>query len=256
MVRLSMLNKIKFAYKKLRKTFNSKKDIEKFNAIPELRNLHKLFSADPESKWIIGQKEALRIYQLIKDDDPKNIIELGLGIGAGAAIMAMASSPDARITSLEQYQKCIDIVERIFPKELRGKVKFIFSSACAFQNTKISKYLYFSGYRNLPLSADIKYDFVVIDGPGAFMEGNEFVKLPNGDLINLLPYLKFGCKIFCDGRKKQVEIYERYLSDYVKVMEREQNYTVFERTEKQLKNMDEFKPVDLELFVRTKKGYF
>jgi len=36
-----MLNKIKFAYKKLRKTFNSKKDIEKFNAIPELRNLHK-----------------------------------------------------------------------------------------------------------------------------------------------------------------------------------------------------------------------
>ncbi|KKT41773.1 hypothetical protein A2W54_00750 [Candidatus Giovannonibacteria bacterium RIFCSPHIGHO2_02_43_13] len=251
-----MLNKIKFAYKKFHKFFNSKKDIEKFNAIPELRNLHKLFSEDTESRWIIGKKDALRIYQLVRENNPKNIIELGLGIGAGAAIIAMASSSDAQITSLEQYQKCIDIAERIFPRELRNKVKFVFSPACVFQNSKISKYLYFSGYRNFPLSADVKYDFVVIDGPGAFMEGNEFVKLPNGDLINLLPYLKFGCKIFCDGRKKQVEIYERYLSDYVKIVEREQNYTVFERTEKALNHMEEFKPVDLELFVRTKKGYF
>lgn len=241
---------------KIRNSIGSKREIEEFNKNQDLKNLHKLFSSHPDGKWIIGKREALKIWKLIKENNPSNIIELGLGIGASSAVMALASSKEARITSMEQFDKCIKIAEKIFPEELKKKVTFVFSEVAGFLNPKISKYIYFSGYKNLPVPPATPYDFVVIDGPGAFMDGDEFVKLPNGDLINLFPYLKTGAKIFVDGRKTSVELYERFLSNYVKVVEREQSYTILERTGKPAANVGALEIIDLALEARTSKGYW
>lgn len=221
----------------------------------ELAELYKIFQKSPEGRWILGQKEILRLFKLIKQCRPKNMLELGLGIGASAAAMALASDGDSKVTSMEQYEKCVRIAQELIPQNLQKKIKMVYSPIYAFKNDAVSPYLYFSGYQNLPVS-DGPFDFVLVDGPGAWEEGGKLVKLPNGDLINLLPHLTPGCKILIDGRKSAVEIYQRFLSKYLNTIEETKNYTILERTAKPLQNLSELEIEDRNLASRIKKGYF
>jgi hypothetical protein len=221
----------------------------------ELSSLYKIFRRSPEARWILGRTESLRLYKLIKNHKPKNILELGLGIGASAAIMALASDATAKITNMEQYEKCIRIAKKLIPRELQKKINMVYSEPIAFKNDSVSRYQYFSGYKNVPIKNG-SFDFILMDGPGGFLENGQLVKVPNGDVINLLPHMAPGCKILIDGRKSAVEMYTRFLSDYLRTIEATRNYTILERTQKPLKSLDELEPKDLNLESRTRKGYF
>jgi hypothetical protein len=153
------------------------------------------------------------------------------------------------ITSIEQFEKCIDIAKRITPPNILKKINFVYSEAYAFKNNRISPYQYFSGYKNLPLQNAPLY-FVVIDGPGYWLENNQLVKLPNGDIINLLPHLATGCKIYIDGRKQAVGIYKRFLRPYLALIAETKKFALFERTPTKLLDLEELKIEDYELSVR------
>jgi len=226
-----------------------------FKKNAELASLYSIFKRSPEARWILGKTECLRLYKLIKQYRPKNILELGLGIGASAAVIALASDANAKITSMEQYEKCVRIAKELIPQELQKKINMVYSEPYAFKNDKISRYQYFSGYKNLPYGAG-PFDFILMDGPGGWVESDQLVKVPNGDIINLLPCMAPGCKILIDGRKSAVELYERFLSNYLRTVEKAHNYTAMERLPRPLKNLDEIEVIDLNLESRKRKGYF
>lgn len=226
-----------------------------FNNIPELKNLYLVFKNHPEGKWIIGKNDALLLYKLVKKFSARNVLDLGTGIGASTAVIALALGDDGRITTVEQFKKCINLAQELIPADLKRKINFIHSDTNAFKNAKISKYLYFSGYKNLPVNL-APFDFVLVDGPGGWLEDGELVTLPNGDIINLLPYLKTGSKVYIDGRKKNTDLYKRYLSLYLKFLEQIGHNALFERTDKQLNNLGELKIFDVKLIGRSQSGYF
>lgn len=226
-----------------------------FSANEELKNLYAVFKRHPEAKWIIGKNDALLLYKLIKKYDAKNILDLGTGIGASAAVMALAQAPNGRVVSVEQFEKCISIANQLIPEALKRKITLLYSETYAFKNDKVGKYLYFSGYKTLPMQF-APFDFVVVDGPGAWLEESQLVALPNGDIINLLPHLATGCKVYIDGRKKNVDAYRRFLSPYLKLLEQSGHHTLFERTEKPLKNVTGLEAFDVKLAGRSSSGYF
>jgi len=226
-----------------------------FDKNSELKNLYFIFKKHPEAKWIIGKDDALILYKLIKKFNPKSVLDLGTGIGASTAVIALALESGGRITTVEQFEKCVKIAKELIPETLKGKISFVHREPHAFKNDKISKYLYFSGYKNLPIQF-APFDFVVIDGPGAWLEDGKLMTLPNGDIVNLLPYLNAGAQIYIDGRKKNVDLYKRFLSRYLKFLEQIGHNAIFERTDKPLKNLSELEILDTKLIGRSQSGYF
>lgn len=236
-------------FKQIRSDIREKKQHQHiFTAHPELARVYAVFKNSPEGEWIIGKNDAAKLYSLIQTYAPRNILELGGGIGASTAIMALAAMESA-ITSIEQFEKCIDIAKKIIPPELLKKINFVYSEAHAFKNERISPYQFFSGYKNLPVRNG-PFDFVIIDGPGYWLENGQLVKLPNGDIINLLPHLATGCKIYIDGRKQAVGIYKRFLRPYLKLAAETKKFALFERTPTILSRVDEIKIEDAELAMR------
>lgn len=246
-------------YKKLiniiKNRFSAKKLKQEFNNNPELRKLYFTFKGHPEAKWIIGKDDAMMLYKLVKKHDFKNVLDLGTGIGASTAVIALALGGGGKITTVEQYEKCVRIAKELTPADLKTKINFVQADTYAFKNDKISKYIYLSGYKNLPIQF-APFDLVVIDGPGAWLEDGKLVSLPNGDIINLLPYLTAGCKIYIDGRKKNTELYKRFLSLYMRFLEQIGHNAVFERTNKRLQSPSELESLDIKLVDRSQSGYF
>ena len=219
-----------------------------FTKNPELSRIYAIFKNSPQGEWIIGKNDAAKLYAYVHAFAPQNILELGGGIGASTAIMAHAAGK-SMITSIEQFEKCIDIAKKITPPELLEKINFVYSEAHAFKNDHISPYQYLSGYKTLPIERG-PFDFVIIDGPGYWLENNKLVKLPNGDIINLLPYLATGCKIYIDGRKHAVDIYKRFLRPYLSLVMENKQYAIFERTPKKLERTEDLQIEDAELATR------
>ena len=248
------MNKWRYFLKKAVKFALQKDAMVEFGKNAELVNLYKIFSGHPEGKWILGKPEALTLFNLVKARDPKNILELGTGIGASTAVLALAAK-NGKVTSVEQYKKCVSIANEIIPVDLKCKITLIYSEPVVSQNLKISKYYYFSGYKNLPVSNG-PFDFVIMDGPGGFELGGEFVKLHAIDIANLLPFMAPGCIVFVDGRKSTVKLYKRFLSDYLKPVEENQKYTLLERTAKPLKSVGDIEIVDSECARRPANDYF
>ena len=239
----------------LKNRFHAKKIKREFNRNAALKSLYTVFKRHPEAKWIIGKNDALRLYNLIKKYNSKNILDLGTGIGASTAVMALALGTGGKITTVEQFEKCIRIAKELIPAPLKEKINFVHSETHAFKNDKISKYIYLSGYKSLPIQS-APFDFVVVDGPGGWLEGGQLITLPNGDIINLLPYLNAGCTVYIDGRKRNVDLYKRFLSGYLRFIEQAGGNAIFERTDKPLKNLSELEIVDIKLMGRSQSGYF
>ncbi|MBI2055928.1 MAG: hypothetical protein HYT37_00925 [Candidatus Sungbacteria bacterium] len=244
-----MLNHIAHKIQQIRGDLLEKKQHRSiFIANPKLAEVYAIFKNSPEGEWIIGKNDAAKLYGLLQTYAPQNILELGGGIGASAAIMAIAA-PGGKITSIEQFEKCIDIAKKLTPPDILKNINFSYSEAHAFKNDLISPYQFFSGYKTLPIQ-DSPFDFVIIDGPGYWLENNQLVKLPNGDIINLLPRLAAGCKIYIDGRKQAVGIYKRFLRPYLSLIKENKQYALFERTSTRLLDIGEIKIEDAELAMR------
>src|SRR3989344_4916881 len=109
--------------------------IKKEKRPAELKELYAVFNNSPHSGWILRPKKGIVLYNLVKQFQPKNILDFGSGVGASSAIMALAG---AKVTGVEQYEKCIKIAENLVPKHLMKNINFLHSEPYAFQEQKIT----------------------------------------------------------------------------------------------------------------------
>ena len=182
-----------------------------------LETLYKYFLAHPEGKWIMRWEHAQELYDFLIAHPVKKVLELGTGIGCSTAIMALALQEvgaEFEIHTVEQYESCQKIANAIIPPELfqgKGKVYPYLADPVVWQHPQI-KYDFFMNFERLP---EGEFDFILVDGPGPWLDGDQLVELPNGDVMRLLNEnkLKPGCLIAWDGRLAALRLLERFFGD-------------------------------------------
>ncbi len=136
---------------------------------------------------IIEKKSIAFIMKYIKDNNVKNILEIGSAIGYSAILMA-SSTPDVFVTTIERdeerYMECLKNVKKC---GLDKKINVVFQDAL-----------------DVFLSEDLKYDLIFIDAAkGQYMKYFEKYKYflkDNGAIIT--DNLKFHGYV---GKKDKIE---------------------------------------------------
>lgn len=225
---------------------------------PAIENLWLKFFEHPQGKWIMKLPESLRLYDLVKEMQPAQILELGTGIGCSTAVMASALT-NGRITTVDSSKKCTELAKDLIPYELKQKIHFQYAPATVMK--PIEKICPFHGWSAYADFMWVDWDLFIIDGPGPFLIAQKLksylVDLPNGDIITLLPRMKAGAKIFIQGRKEAVVLYERFFWNYIRIIENTEHYTIFQRTNKTLdKELADFENSDMTYQKLLKAGYW
>jgi len=191
----------------------------------KLKKIYNTFKESPESTWVCGFDDFQILYGMIKDRGYKNVLELGGGIGASTCAMAMAG---AKVTTVEQSQKCIDVAKKLIPEEYLPQIEFVHSDVqtMSIESIKLQAFL---KYKELPKG---DWDFVFIDGPGPALIDGFFTKLPGGDFFYLISMLKPGTVIYVDGRKQMCEFIHRFFSHYFNLICSQGQVTTFGRTDR------------------------
>ncbi|MEK7108551.1 MAG: hypothetical protein AAB844_00360 [Patescibacteria group bacterium] len=207
-------------------------------AIPDLYEIYRTMRRSPEAGWTVGEDDVLRLYRLVLGRQPRHILEFGTGIGLSTAAMALAlthagpASPaggrGGRITTLEQNARCIEIARSLIPADLAGLIEFVHADAKIFQIPEISNWQWFCGYAWNPPAGAV-YDFVLIDGPSGWVEGDELISLDHGDVFRLLRHMAPGATIYVDGRRQTAKKLKRYLSRHLALVEQGSEYAIFRR---------------------------
>jgi len=151
---------------------------------------------------IIEKKSIAFIMKYIKDNNVKNILEIGSAIGYSAILMASASS-DAFVTTIERdeerYMECLKNVKKC---GLDKKINVVFQDAL-----------------EMNLSEDLKYDLIFIDAAKGqytkFFEKYKYFLKDNGaiitDNLKFHGYVGNSDKIESKNLKGLVEKIENYI---------------------------------------------
>ena len=197
------------------------------NRVPrDVAKVYKSYKEHPESRGIVGRLDAAVLYNQIRRYRPNHCVDLGLGLGTTATIasMAMEANGFGKVTSLEDLDWIAELAQQLMPKTCKDRVTIV---RCDHEDRH-----YFGEkmacYRFTPEIADI--DFVIVDGPPTewIDEAGNVGLRPCGDLIEFLPYLKIGCRVFIDGREPSVQAYRRHLGHLFHIRESRFNYTLME----------------------------
>ena len=177
-----------------------------------LKSIYHLFASHPESTWIMIPENAQRLYRFVKTHDIKNVLDLGTGIGCSVSIAALALQEKGikyHIDSIEQFDKCVKIANELIPRELKENITIHKANVTTWKTDKIP-YQVFSVYDSIPKG---DYDLIINDGPGPFLENENYVDLNNGTILKLVleNKIKPGCFIIYDGRILSLRVLERYL---------------------------------------------
>jgi len=184
----------------------------------KLHTLYDYFRTHPEGSWILIWDNAQELYNyIIETPGIKKVMDLGCGIGCSASIAALAlqdkGEKNYHIDTLEQYDKCIKIAEKIIPEDFKKNIT-IHKSEVKIWKTDLLPYQYFSNYTKIP-SWD--YDLIIQDGPAPWKSdnGKNYIELDNGTITEALIKgdLKAGTRIAWDGRVRALHFLERYFSE-------------------------------------------
>jgi hypothetical protein len=184
-----------------------------------LKQLYNQFASHPEGSWIMQWENAVLLYDLIKNNSFKNILGLGTGIGLSDAVIALSmkdkGETDYHIDSMEQYDKCIVLANKLIPEELKTNLTIHKADPMVWTMAQVP-YQNFSVYKSIPQK---EYDLIINDGPSPFVEnlnGNDvYVELPNGTIHQMVlnDQIKPGATIVYDGRLESLRLLERYFSE-------------------------------------------
>lgn len=184
------------------------------------------------------------LYDFIKKNNVKKVLDLGTGIGASAAVMALAFKDkgveDYHIDSIDQYDKCLRLANELIPEDLKKNTTFYKRDPVVWSSDEMP-YQPLSVYDSLP---EGDYDLIVNDGPAPFMENGKYIDLPNGTIhkLNLENKLKSNTFVVYDGRISSLQLLERYFANnflYVHIPPRGSDFSVLQRDESPLKIVDE-----------------
>ena len=210
----------------------------------QLSSLYQYFASHPEADWIIDWHKARYLYNYVKEHpEVKRVLDLGTGIGATAAIVALAlknkGEQDYEIHTVEQFQKCYDLAQKLIPNELKEHTTFHLSKPIVWNEERIP-YHYFSIFEKLP---EGDFDLVLVDGPGPWEADGHYIDLPNGDVMKMLieGKLKTGNLIAWDGRIQAGKLLERFFSEnfYLAFSGEGTNFRILEVKEPEAKFLDD-----------------
>jgi len=184
---------------------------------------------------------AQRLYDFILKNPIERVLGLGTGIGLSDAVIALAwehKGIKGHIDSIEQYDKCIKLANELIPVELKEYIE-IHKSEPEVWSTPEIPYQFFSVYKTLPEPPEGGWELICNDGPSPFMEGENYLDLPNGTIQKMIleDKIKVGIKIIYDGRVVSLKILERYLGDNLSLLfipPRGEDFVVLERNDKPL----------------------
>ena len=183
-----------------------------------LESLYKYYSSHPESAWIMQPENVRYLYQYIKNNPIKKVLDLGTGISLSTATIALAmkakGETDYEIHTVEQTEKCFNLAQELIPPELKEHTTFHLAHPMVWQ-TELIPYQYLSRFEKLPEEPVGGWDLILVDGSGPFLEGEHYIDLPNGDVMKLLleKKLKPGTLVAWDGRWQALKLLERFFSD-------------------------------------------
>ncbi len=197
-------------------------------------------------KWVLGYNDWKQLERIMHTYQPALILELGTGIGGSTACIARASQ-DAKIVTVEQFERCIRTAQSLIPKEYQSRIEFLQRNITIRQLPDIA-YRYFLTYESLPHG---KWDMVLVDGPGPILEKERLINLLGVDLIALIPQLKNGCLVYIDGRRELVDIIKRFHNQYFDTLDDTNRFVLLRRNSEPFRGTD-----DLLLKKLTAQGYF
>lgn len=183
----------------------------------KIANLFKYFTSTPHGHWTVQWPNIPILYNLVKTHKPKKILDLGTGVGLSLSVMAQAmldaGETDFHIDSIEQFDKCVKLANKMIPEEYKKYITIHKSEAVIWEDPNVL-YQPFSTYKELP---EIEYNFILNDGPGPYKEQGveNLIDFPNGTISKLLleGKLKKDALIAFDGRVSSLQLLERYYGD-------------------------------------------
>lgn len=206
-----------------------------------LSALYSYYSQHLERHWIMKDSNVLSLFYFVKKNNFKNILDLGTGIGVSSAVVALANKEsgknDFTIDTIENFEKCYELAQKLLPEELKPYVKFHRVDTEVWNNPNIP-YQFFSTFKELPGK---EYDLIIVDGPGPWLENDDMIDLPNGDLMKMLiaNKVKPGAFVFIDGRINFFKTIDRYYSDNFYILEEQnKNCNILEKKDNELKFHD------------------
>lgn len=198
-------------------------------------------------------ESAKALYDFVKKHDVKSVLELGTGIGLSAAIIALALKEkgvkEYKIDTVEQFEKCTELAKKLIPAELQTGVSF-HKIDPALWETKNVPGQHFANFSHLP---DGKYDLIIVDGPGPYLQDGALIENPNGDVLRLHQEGKIapGSFVYFDGRLNALGVIERFYGHNFWILDDAKiRANVIERKD----NPVEMKDVRKEFYIKT--GYF
>ena len=142
-----------------------------------LKTVYNHFASSRHSNWVMVPENAERLYRFVRENDIKQILDLGTGIGISASVCALAFKDKgvegARIHTVEQSEKCIKLAQKYIPEELLSLIEFHLIEPTIWESKDIP-YHFFSIYKELPEQPEEGWDLIIVDGSGPFViESND-----------------------------------------------------------------------------------
>ncbi len=153
--------------------------------------LDQALNLDAADSWSLGEKSFAEIVGLLKDLDPKRILEFGSGVSSVRFALRL---PDCEITSVEHDRFYADKTESLKNTYHASNLKLIYSPLN-------SRWFGLTPYRTYSFKPEpIEFDGIIIDGPpGAVKGGREAC------LYFVYQHLKIGGFVFLDDYERSEE---------------------------------------------------
>lgn len=157
------------------------------------------YKKDIEHNWTSGILDIYFLRKIIKEKNPKKVLELGSGIGISSEAMLDQLSIDSKFVTIENNKKCLNFVANRLSKYKKNYE--IVESEVVICKKKINiETMIYKISRDLDFS---EFDLIYIDGPSwTFDENNKFISgIPRGDIFYFYDKLKKGAVVVLDGSK-------------------------------------------------------
>ena len=148
-------------------------------------------------KYVTSKKNLYVLRKLVKELNPKKIVEFGSGVGFSSEAIIDEMSKDSHFIGLENSEQCINLLAEKF-KKINKNFEFKKSDIEISKDKITQETLIYKLTKKMNFS-DI--DLIYIDGPSFFLDDkkNFYSNLIRGDIFYIYDQLKPGCTIIMDG---------------------------------------------------------
>ena len=192
----------------------------KLNLVPNAKHLRKVWNDSSSTGCTFY--ELWFLYDYVRKNRPKKILELGCGVSTAVICAAVAENKKeghaCRFVSMEEHPGYLEDLKKLISPALLQHVELVQSPVC------VKEFEHYQGcyYRDTPVD---DYDFIFVDAPyGPHVPRKEGFLFFDADVLELMLNINSKPFVVIDGRQPTVKSY----SDFTAVpMKRKMGLTFF-----------------------------